>query len=366
MMSDLPNNVRAVKDPRGKTRYRFRRKGWKSAYLPGEPNSEAFHRAYADILAGGPHEPDTATSPRKIEPRSIDDLIIRFKKTMRWKKKSAITQRNQGRILERFCDRLDKKGRRYGERPVASVTVTWLENVFGQMVETPAAANNLRKALANVLDAAIRMEWRTDNPARMTDRFDDGEGFHDWTDAEIEQYRARHKLGTMARLVLELALNTSARRCNVNKIERDHIKDGRIHVDHAKDNNTAAIKMLPTTKAAIEALPAAPIRFLVTTSYGKPFTEGGLGNKMRQWCDEAGLPHCSLHGLRKAMSRQLAESGATDAEGKAVTGHKKDETFAYYRAKANRTTLSDRAMDRLNVQPANPVDVQPSQVVENK
>lgn len=366
MMSELPKSVRPVKDRHGKTRYRFRRKGWASAYLPGEPNSEAFHRAYADILAGGPQDPDTATSPRKVEPRSIDDLIARFKKTMRWKKKSAITQRNQGRILERFTDKLDPKGRRYGERPVTSVTVTWLENVFGQMIETPAAANNLRKALANVLDCAIRMEWRTDNPARMTARYDDGEGHHDWTDAEIEQYRARHPLGSMARLVLELALNTSARRCNVNKIERDHIKGGRIIVAHAKDNNDAAIRMLATTRAAIDSLPAAPIRFLVTTTYGKPFTDAGLGNKMRQWCDEAALPHCSLHGLRKAMSRQLAESGATDAEGKAVTGHKKDETFAYYRAKANRTALSDRAIDRLEVQPANPGDVQPSQVVENK
>jgi integrase len=115
----------------------------------------------------------------------------------------------------------------------------------------------------------------------------------------------------------------------VNKIEREHIKDGYITVAHVKDNNAATVPLLPITRAAIEALPAAPFKYLVTTAFGKPFTDAGLGNRMRKWCDEAGLPHCTIHGLRKSMSRMLAEAGATDAQGRAVTGHKKDDTFAF-------------------------------------
>lgn len=346
-MSDLPANVRPVRDRHGKIRYRFRRKGWASAYLPGKPGSAEFHRAYAAIVEGGAVEPQPVKSQHKATPRSLDDLIARYKATTRWRKKGARTQLVQGRILERFTDRIDPKGRRYGERPVERVTVAWLDAILGGMWETPAAANVLRKILSGLLDQAVRMEWRADNPARLTEKYGEGEGFHDWTDAEIEQYRARHPLGTMARVTLELALNTAARRCNVNKIERDHAKGGRITVAHAKDNNEASVPMLATTQAAIDALPAVPIRFLVTTVFGKPFTDAGLGNKMRQWCDEAGLPHCSMHGLRKAMSRQLAESGATDAQGMAVTGHKKDKTFQHYRAKANRTALASAAMSNL-------------------
>jgi hypothetical protein len=33
---------------------------------------------------------------------------------------------------------------------------------------------------------------------------------------------------------------------------------------------------------------------------GRPFTIAGFGNKMGDWCDEAGLPQCSTNGLRKA------------------------------------------------------------------
>ena len=350
MMSDLPPNVRPMIDRHGKTRYRFRRKGWKSAYLPGVPGSAEFHAAYAAIIAGGAIEAQPVAAPRKINPRSLDDLFARLKKSVRWQKKAARTQLVQGRILSRFMDRVDKKGRRYGDRPVADVSVGWLENILAKMWETPAAANVLRKVLSGLMDQAVRLDWRVDNPVRMTDSFEEGEGIHDWTDEEIEQYRQHYGLGTMARLTMELALNTAARRCNVNKIERDHIKAGRITVAHAKDNNEATVRMLTTTKAALDALPAAPIRFLVTTQFGKPFTDAGLGNRMRKWCDDAGLPHCSIHGLRKAMSRLLAESGATDAEGQAITGHKKAETFAFYRAKANRTALAERAMS--NLEPA--------------
>ena len=346
-MSDLPANVTSAPDRHGKMRYRFRRKGWKSAYLKGEPGSAEFHASLAQILAGGAVDRQPVESQRKVKTRSLDDLLARHRKTVKWRKKGDRTRLVQGRILDRFMDRVDRKGRRYGDRMVSDVTVAWLDNILALLWETPAAANVLRKTLSGLMDTACRLNWRGDNPVRLTESFEEGEGFHDWTDTEIEQYRARHALGTMARLTLELAFNTAARRCNVNKIEREHVKAGRIEVAHVKGGNATSVPILATTKAALDALPVAPIRFLIVTQFGKPFTDAGLGNRMRKWCDEAGLPQCSLHGLRKAMSRQLAEGGATDAQGQAVTGHKKDRTFQYYRSKANRAVLADAAMSNL-------------------
>lgn len=356
-MSDLPPSVYAVKDRHGKVRYRFLRKGWKSRYLPGQPGEAAFHRAYSDIVEGGPLPPETVKPSFQPAPRSIDDLISRMKAAPRWRRKKDQTRHVQSRLFQRFVDRADRKGRRYGARPVDKVTVAWLDTILGEMAHTPAAANTLRKRLAELFDHAVRLGWRSDNPARLTERYGEGEGHHTWTDAEIEQYRARHKLGTMARFAFELAYNTAARKCNVAGLTRDDIVDGRIHVDHVKGSLDTSVPLLATTKAALDALPAAPIRHLVTTVFGKPFTVNGLGNKMRQWCDEAGLYHCSMHGIRKATSRQLAERGSTDAEGQAVTGHKNPRTFAKYRAKANRTILADRAVSNLGTL----ADFQPSE-----
>jgi integrase len=349
MTTSLPPHVYAVRDRHGKVRHRYVRKGWKSRYLPGNPGEAAFHTAYAEALALGPLQKTPIKSGSKVKPRSLDDLFARMKGTVRWNNKKATTRQVQTNAIERFLDRVGGKGLRYGERPVAAVTVAWLDNKFGEMAETPAAANNLRKFLAVLMDHAVKLGWRPDNPVRFTDTFKEGkDGYHTWTNAEIEQFRKYHALGTIARLTLELALNTAARRCNVATLTRDDIASGRIIVEHAKGSDQTSVQVLATTRAALEALPAAPIKHLVVTSRGKPFSVAGLGNKMREWCNEAGLPHCSMHGLRKAISRQLAEAGATDAQGQAVTGHKKATTFQHYRAKANRSALADDAFGRLN------------------
>ncbi len=357
----LPPNVRPVKDRHGKTRYRFRRKGWLSAYLPGEPGSAEFHRAYAEIQERGPRDAGPVQSPRKVTPRSLDDLYQRMKRSPAWQKKKPSTQLNQSRVYQRFLDRVDRKGRRYGERPVDAVTVGWLDSILGDMAGTPGAANDLRKKLKVLLEYACAIEWRSTNPARHTTKFSTGAGFHTWTDAEIAQYREAHPLGTMARLTLELALNTAARRSNVASLTRDSLEGGRILTHHVKGNNSASVPLLATTKAALDALPAAPMKHLVITQFGKPFTVDGLGNRFRKWCDEAGLPHCSIHGLRKATARLLAEAGATDAEIMAVTGHTKAQTVALYRSAASRPRLADSGWSRANVQPLTPTVVQPEE-----
>lgn len=356
MMSNLPRHVNAVPDRHGKIRYRYRRKGWPSAYLPGQPGEAAFHAKLAEILSQGPLEA-AVKSRAVVEPYTLDDLLRRMKQSPMWHDKSAATQHSQSLVYQRFMDRVSASGDRYGARPVENVTVGWLDKIFGGMVGTPGAANNLRKRLSGLMKYACALEWRTSNPVEHTSPFKAGKGFHSWTDEEIAQYRATHALGTMARFAFELALNTAARRGTIAAMTRENIAKGRIITAHSKGNNEASVQMMANTRAALEALPAAPIRHLIVTSAGKPFSPAGFGNKFREWCDEAALPHCSIHGLRKAMSRLLAEGGATDAEGMAVTGHKKDETFRYYRAAANRETLADRALSNLSdpeiVQPKN-------------
>ena len=66
--------------------------------------------------------------------------------------------------------------------------------------------------------------------------------------------------------------------------------------------------------------PTGVLTFLLT-DYGKPWSNAGFGYKIRDWCDAAGLPQCSVHGLRKAAAAELAELGCTAHEIMAITGH---------------------------------------------
>ena len=91
MMSKLPDNVRPVKDRHGKTRYRFRRKGYPSAYLPGEPGTAKFHAALAQILEAGEVAKKPIRSLKPVTPKTFDHIVRLYQSTPKWRKKAANT-----------------------------------------------------------------------------------------------------------------------------------------------------------------------------------------------------------------------------------------------------------------------------------
>ncbi len=344
----LPANVTGYKDRHGKTRYRFRKTGVSTYHFKSEPGSPEFMVELLEAQAGQPIERGTVSG-------SMDDLAIRMFRSPKWLGMKDSSQYTYRRIIDRYLDRTDRKGRRYGSYPAKRATVAGIERHIAELADTPSSANNLLKALKRLFSYAIKLGWMTHNPAEHADGYKAGEGWHTWTDAEIERFRAHWAYGTMARLTLELALNTAARRCNLAVLERDNLVEGRWEIAHAKKNNETSVPITAEARAAIESLPAAPIRYFITSAAGKPYSVEGLGNRFRKWALEADCP-TQLHGIRKGVSRQLAESGASDAQGRAVTGQKKNQTFAHYAAKADRRRLADDAMAKLIGEPdlANP------------
>ena len=83
------------------------------------------------------------------------------------------------------------------------------------------------------------------------------------------------------------------------------------------------------------------------TAFGKPFTANGFGNWFRRRCDEAGLPHCSAHGLRKAGATIAAENGATEHQLMAMYGWESPKQAALYTRNADRKRLIGGAMHLL-------------------
>jgi integrase/recombinase XerD len=131
---------------------------------------------------------------------------------------------------------------------------------------------------------------------------------------------------------------------------RQHVRDGRIRFRQAKNEHRNPIEvdipLHPNLAASIAATEVGNLSFLIT-QYGKPFTANGFGNKFKDWCRQAGLPHCSSHGLRKATAAALAEAGATPHEIMAITGHQTLDEVERYTKAARRTKLADEAMAKL-------------------
>jgi hypothetical protein len=85
----------------------------------------------------------------------------------------------------------------------------------------------------------------------------------------------------------------------------------------------------------------------IVTEFGKPFCVAGFGNWFRDRCDEAELPQCSAHGLRKAGPTMAAEAGATEHQLMAIYGWESPKQAALYTRKANRKRLTGEAMHLL-------------------
>lgn len=326
----LPDNVTEYKDRHGKRRYRFRKRGLPTYSFKSQPGTEEFRQEYAACLSA-----DKVAS--HALPFTYDALIEAFYKTGRWQTMRATSRKTYSGIIENFRAK-------NGGVDVRRVTTASIEAKLAAMVETPSAANNLRKVLARLHRHAIKLDWRRDNPVDATDPFTiDSAGWHPWSDDEIAAFEERWPLGTRERLAKELLLETGLRKSDMLGIGPANLDGGKLRLRHGKNRSDTVITMTPELAAAIEACPSQGPTFLVT-QYGKPYTSTGFYNWFKRACVKAGLPHCPPHGLRKALSRQLAESGATPLQGRAVTGHKTDKMFAHYAASANQAEMAEQAL----------------------
>lgn len=104
--------------------------------------------------------------------------------------------------------------------------------------------------------------------------------------------------------------------------------------------------ILPVLADVIARSPTGDLTYLVT-EYGKAFTAAGFGNWFRERCDEAGLPDCSAHGLRKAGATIAAENGATDRQLMALYDWTSEKQANVYTAAANRKRLAGQAAQLL-------------------
>lgn len=221
-----------------------------------------------------------------------------------------------------------------------------------EMMDRPEAANGMVKALRQLYKFAVRYDLHDRNPAAEIEYLSakNPDGFHSWTLGEIEKYEETHPVGTMARLALALALYTGQRRSDLVVLGRQHVRDGWLIFTQHKNRNRHPIRqeipIIPDLQRIIDASPTGDLTFLVT-AFNRPFTSNGFGNRFRKWCDEAGLPHCSVHGLRKAAAARLAEMGCTEFEIMAITGHRTSKEVTRYTRAASQKTRAEAALKRL-------------------
>jgi integrase len=347
------------KDRHGTERIYFRRPGQPMIRLRAEPGSDAFLEEYRRARGGE----IVATRPSRRRPApagSLRSLVQSYYSSANFRMLAPSTQRARRGLLDDICLSKTKSGTERSALPFDRLEPRHVREIRDEKLDLPEAANGRVKALRQVFDWAIENDLVTSNPARPVKKLNGGgEGFHTWTLDEVAAYEATHPIGTKARVALALLLFTGVRRSDVVKLGRHMERDNALHFTETKGAGSRALNrkgsgrakahvlpILPILRAAIDAAPSGHITYLAT-EWGRPFTANGFGNKFRDWCDAAGLKHCTAHGLRKAGATIAAENGATPHQLNAIFGWTTLRQAEGYTRRANQERMASEAMSLL-------------------
>jgi integrase len=248
--------------------------------------------------------------------------------------------------------------------PLSRMSTDAIEVLRDRKLVFPEAANGRVKAIRAVFKWAVRKKgpdgksFASDNPARDVPylKSNNPSGYHTWTLEEVRQFEERHPIGSKPRLALALLLFTGQRRSDITRLGRQHVRDGKITFTQFKGRTRKPMRLvlpvLPELQRVIDASPCGDLTFLVS-DLKKPFTDGGFGNKFREWCDQAGLRHCTAHGLRKAGATIAANNGATAHQLMAIFGWSSLKMAEAYTRAADQERLAQAAMHMLTSEERN-------------
>ena len=368
----LPPGCVEDRDRHGNVRIYFRAKGRPKARLRGTPWSPEFMAAY-ETAKGATAEP--AKKPG-IAAGTWRWLCVRyFSECADYKRLDPQTQHVRRLILESTFDEPIAPGsaKLFRDMPLSRMGTDAVEVLRDRKLGFPESANSRVKAIRAVFKWAIRKKGPDGkalvlhNSARDVPylRSNNPSGYHTWTPEEVRQFEVRHPVGTKARLALALLLFLGQRRSDITRLGRQHTKDGKITFTQFKGRNRKpkrlVLPILPALEQVIDASPCGDLAFLVN-DLGRPFTDPGFGNKFREWCDQAGLDHCTAHGLRKAGATIAANNGATAHQLMAIFGWGTLRMAEAYTRAADQERLAEAAMHMLEAPEQNSTESSPTQL----
>jgi integrase len=354
--SGLPKYTFQDRNRSGSPRVVFRRPGQPKVVLPGPPLSERFWSAYFAAIGGKQIAArKRQTVARKALPNSLRALCDAYFKSGSFRQYDEATQRDKIGVLESILREPLEPGKQlvFADCAVKSFNRRLVGLLRDRKWQTPSAANKRLKYLRRMLQWAIsegRLEGN--NPVDGVERMNPPKrGFHTWTLDEAHCYLRTHPIGTKAYLAFALTLVTGMRVSDLSQVGWQHIdKQGGLskgqHKNRKRDAKVIEFKIPGYLLEIIDQSPTGKENLLETEN-GRPFTIKGMANKVKEWCVEAGIPHCSAHGIRKLASVISAENDGSSAQMKALFGWSSSRQADPYIEKANKKSLSDQAVEKV-------------------
>lgn len=305
-----------------------------------EYGSQEFWGEYRAAIEGVP--PPSKT----IKANSLAWALERYRNSSSWAGLSTATRRQRENIFRAVIAAA-------GGEPLRSITNETIRAARERRKATPHAANNFLKALKGFFAWAVDERLVAADPTKGVKLLvgeNDAQGFHTWSQEELNRFENRWPVGTRERLAYDLLLYTGLRRGDAVRVGLQHVSDDVITIRtekhrRGKPGEQVSIPILAPLAASIAATRTGDLTYLVTEQ-GRPWVKESFGNWFRDACRDAGCPG-SAHGLRKAGATRAAEQGATDRQLMAIFGWSTGRMAQHYTRSADRRILARDAVELL-------------------
>jgi integrase len=310
--------------------------------MRSEHGTPAWWREYAEAVARLSIEAGRAPAPEpKTEKGTVAWVIDRYLESSAWLDLDEHTRLKRTPLLAEFrTEHGDKPAGGLHRRAVMDIQDRW------KVTRGANAANHRLKAVRGVYRWAAKQQMIDRDATREVPSLRVAtSGYHTWTAAEIARFVDRWPIGTSPYVAMAVMLCTGARIGDAYKLGPTNLTGSRIRFRPSKTADksqiSVSIPVMPMLREALAAGPTGETAWIVGTR-GRPFAKpASLGNAFKGWCRDAGLPHCSAHGLRKGGATFLAQRGATEKQLMAVYGWSDPEMAHLYTKAAERERLAE-------------------------
>jgi integrase len=309
----------------------FQRRGWQTVRFQSAPGTPEFAAEYALILRGQDTTPTTK--------RTFTALIESYCRDKRWAKLAPRTKADYRKVLDWVRVKL-------GPLPVDKMQRKDVIRAQAVNADTMRFANYIVQVLRVLMEHAINIGWRTDNPAKGVDLIkSDRPKREAWPAVKVKAAREAAPLGGVTRTIFELCIGTGQRIGDVLRMRWNDLENGGVWVTQAKTKTRMWIPFTAHLRVALEATPKIGLTICAQPN-GRPISYRGAADRIMALRKAVGAEAYDLHALRYTTAAELAAAGCSDELIMAITGHKARDMVARYAGPARQVARAKEAQGR--------------------
>lgn len=284
----------------------FQRRGWPSQKIKSDFGTPEFWAEYASILKGD-------EKPR-IQRHNFSMLIQSYQKSPRYQNLKPRTALD----YDKYTTFINNK---FGPLNPANLKRKDVIRLRDQNAKKPYFANYSVKVMRILMEHAIDLGWRIDNPAKGVSLIKiDADPRLPWPQTLIDDFRKATPLSTRERLLMELCLGTGQRIGDVLEMRWSDIRDGGINIKQNKTGKHIWVPILPSLQEALDMTPRRSVFLLTNQNATNKWSYRGASQAIRKIRENIGALKYDIHSWRYNAACELVEAGCNDELVASVTG----------------------------------------------